>query len=200
MTLQTPTKPITRKHRWPPPQGEWTYADYARLPDNHFRYEVIHGELHMSPAPTIQHQRIIYALIKYLAQYFDKRPGGELLPAPVEVNLPRLASPVQPDLLYITQERLHILAKQTIEGAPDLVIEVLSPGTAQYDRTTKFQLYAEAGVREYWLADPDACAIEVYVLRGHAYALLAQFQQDDVLTSELLPDLAIAVHDICSHS
>lgn len=198
MALHTSAKPSNRKRRWPPPQGEWTYADYVRLPDNNFRYEVIRGELHMSPAPTIQHQRVVFTLIKYLAQYFDKKPGGELLPAPVDVNLPHLASPVQPDLLYITQERLHILAKQTVEGVPDLVVEVLSPSTAHYDRTTKFQLYAEAGVREYWLADPDESTIEVYVLRGQAYALLARFQQDDTLTSELLPELSLAVRDIFS--
>lgn len=200
MTLQMPTKPITRKRRWPPPQGEWTYADYARLPDNHFRYEVIHGELHMSPAPTPMHQDIVTMLAFWLIQHVRQHNLGKVYVSPIDVHLGDLATPVQPDAIFILQEKLNIVTRKMVDGAPDLVIEVLSPGTAQYDRTTKFHLYAEAGVREYWLADPDACAIEVYVLRGHAYALLAQFQQDDVLTSELLPDLAIAVRDVCSHS
>jgi Uma2 family endonuclease len=197
--LMEKTVPQESKVRyWPPRQGEWTYDDYSRLPDNGFRYEVIEGELFMSPAPTIQHQRILFALIHQLANHLEQRKiKGEALAAPVDVNLPGVASPVQPDLLYVSEGRLHFIKEQTIEGAPDLIIEILSPSTAQYDRQTKFQAYARAGVREYWLVDPEQCLIEIYVLRGHAYALLGSFGPSDTIRSEVLPEFSLLVSDIC---
>ena len=113
---------------WPPPQGEWTYEDYARLPDNGMRYEVIEGDLYMSPAPRTIHQRIIAMLHGYLWECLKHRPVGEVFFAPIDVNLPDLASPIQPDLFFIVNNRLDIIKDKFIEGALDLIVEVLSPG------------------------------------------------------------------------
>ncbi len=196
MALKQLDQPTIDDAYWPPPQGEWTYEDYVRLPDNGFRYEVIRGELYMSPAPSINHQRTVAALFQHLNQFIMNHQSGECLFAPIDVNLPDLTSPVQPDVVFISKENAGIIQENTIEGIPDLVVEVLSPGTARYDRKTKFEVYAEAGISEYWLADPDSFTIEVYVLRGQAYALLGKFGREEQTRSEVLPDFTIPVKDV----
>jgi Uma2 family endonuclease len=182
---------------WPPPQGEWTYEDYARLPDNGMRYEVIEGDLYMSPAPRSIHQRVIARLYGYLWEYLKHRSVGEAFFAPIDVILPDLATPVQPDLLFIANDRLNIVKEKFVEGAPDLIIEVLSPGNPALDRRTKFRVYAQAGVREYWMIDPDAGTVEINVLRGQAYAPLGSFGAGDQTRSEVLTDFSVSVSDIC---
>jgi Uma2 family endonuclease len=187
----------TSEQYWPPPQGKWTYDDYARLPDHGVRYEVIEGELVMTPAPRPKHQKVSLNLTFVLEQFVRSRQLGEVYVAPIDVNLPGLASPVQPDLLFITTDRLDIIKEKFIEGAPDLIIEVLSAGSEMDDRRTKFELYARAGVREYWLVDPDGRTIEIFVLRGQAYAPLGNFDSDGQTRSEVLPDFTVTVGEIC---
>ena len=92
---------------------------------------------------------------------------------------------------------LQMVKDNLIEGVPDLIVEVLSPGNPGHDRQTKFQLYARAGVREYWLVDPDARVIEINVLRGQAYAPTGRFGSDEQIRSEVLPDFGVRVADIC---
>lgn len=200
MAVKTTPKPGPEKavdHYWPPPQGEWTYDDYAHLPDNGMRYEVIEGDLYMNPAPRPKHQRVIALLYGHLWEYLKDRPGGEVFFAPIDVNLPDLTSPVQPDLLFIAADHLDIVKAEFIEGVPDLIVEVLSPGNPTHDRITKFQVYARAGVREYWLIDPDARQVEINVLRGQAYAALGVFGPADEIRSEVLADFTIPVNEIC---
>jgi Uma2 family endonuclease len=182
---------------WPPPQGEWTYEDYARLPDNGMRYEIIRGDLYMSPAPRPKHQRVIVALLKHLLTYLEQKPIGEVLISPIDLILPDLTDPVQPDLLFISQEKLDIVKENFIEGVPELIVEVLSPGNPEHDRRTKFRVYAAAGVKEYWLIDPDARTTEVYVLRGEAYALAQIFGVDQTIRSEVLAEFTAPVAEIC---
>lgn len=182
---------------WPPPQGQWTYDDYARLPDNGMRYEVIQGDLYMSPAPTPKHQRIIAALYGYLWQHLRKHPLGEAFFAPIDLVLPDLANPVQPDLLFIEKEGLDCVKEKFIEGVPDLIVEVLSPGNVAQDRRIKFQLYAAAGVREYWVIDPEQCMVEINVLRGEAYASAGRFTGAQALRSEVLTGFSVRVEEIC---
>lgn len=198
------TKPATRPpgvagqaRDWPPPQGRWTYPDYARLPDNGMRYEVIEGDLFMNPAPRPKHQKVSLNLAVALHQFVKQHNLGDVYEAPIDVILPNLASTVQPDLLFIAGNRLDIVKEEFIEGVPDLIIEVLSPGNPDYDRRTKFQLYARAGVREYWIIDPDACTIDIFVLRGQAYAPLGGFSSGDKTRSEVLADFRLRVAEIC---
>jgi Uma2 family endonuclease len=184
-------------YHWPP-QGEWTYEDYARLPDDGRRYEVIGGNLYVSPAPEIQHQATSMELASELHQLVKSRKLGRVYSAPIDVILPDMATPVQPDIIFISTDRLDIITKKRIEGVPNLVIEILSPGSVRYDRRTKYDLYAEAGVKEYWIVDPANCTADVFVLRGNVYVPFGHFIRDGVIQSELLPDLRIPLADICS--
>lgn len=194
---QSPTAKTASSRYWPPPQGQWTYDDYARLPDNGMRYEVIEGSLYMSPAPSPKHQEVIVALLKRLLDYLEEQPRGKILVSPIDVILPDLASPVQPDLLFIANERLDIIKEKFIEGVPDLIVEVLSPGNPQHDQNIKFRIYAAAGVQEYWLINPDTRSVEINVLRGQAYASAGMFGPDDTLRSEVLTDFSAPVGEIC---
>ena len=187
----------TKIYQWPR-QGEWTYEDYRRLPDDRFRYEIIGGNLYMSPAPSTKHQLASVELTYALVSFVKKHNLGRVYEAPIDVILPDLASPVQPDILFIAKERLDIVREQFIDGAPDLIVEALSPGSLRHDRHTKFQLYAAAGVKEYWIADPDACTVDVYVPRGNAYVPLGHFALDGSIQSELFPELRVPVKDIFS--
>lgn len=196
MIAITQEKPRQEQSYHPPPQGGWTYADYARLPDNGMRYEVIKGELYMSPAPRAIHQEMIAHIALEMGLFLRQHKVGKIYFAPIDVVMGAAAAPVQPDIIFIRQERLAIV-RDKIEGVPDLIVEVLSPGSMGHDRRRKFTLYAEVGVPEYWLADPDECLVEVYVLRGQAYALLGQFVGEDIIHSEVLPDLRIPIHNIC---
>ena len=179
------TKPMTPSFLessskiWPPLQGQWTYEDYSHLPDNGMRYEVIEGNLYMTPTPRPKHQRIIAHLYGYFWDYLKRRPLGVVYFSPIDLILHKLATPVQPDLLFISHEKLTIVKEKYIEGIPDLLVEVISPGKRGHDRRTKFDIYAHAGVREYWIIDPDDRSIEIYVLRGQAYALLEKFEHSD---------------------
>lgn len=181
---------------WPPPQGRWAYADYARLPDNGMRYEVIEGDLHMSPAPRLHHQRAVGRIFHRLASHLDAHPVGEVFVSPIDVRFPSLADPVQPDVVFVASGRGEMVTERWIEGVPDLIVEVLSPGNPQHDRKVKFDVYARGGVREYWIVDPAARIIEVYVLRGQAFACVAEFGPEAQVRSEVLPDLTLTVGDV----
>lgn len=188
-----------KSERWyPPPQGEWVYEDYLQLPDNGKRYEIIKGELYMSPAPRPGHQKISVWLTAIFYHFVHQHNLGEVFHAPIDVILPGLTAPVQPDLLFVRQNNLHIVAETKIEGVPDLVVEIISPGNPSYDRETKFILYAEAGVKEYWIVDGEKKTIDVFVLRGQAYAPLGHFSAADEAFSEQLPDFTVRVGDLCA--
>jgi Uma2 family endonuclease len=184
-------------YRWPA-QGKWTYEDYARLPDDGRRYEVIGGDLYVSPAPSPEHQQADAELMYALMAFFKQNDLGRVYSAPIDLLLPDLASPVQPDIIVILKEQLGIVKRRRIEGVPALIIEILSPGSIAYDRRTKYDLYAEAGVKEYWIVDPIHCTADVFVLRGNVYVPFGHFGRDGMIQSELLPDLRILLADICS--
>lgn len=189
-------KPASITYQWPA-QGDWTYEDYARLPDSEWRYEVIRGELHMSPAPTVNHQQVSIGLAVALHVFVKNHNLGRVLEAPIDVILPDLATPVQPDIIFIHVDNLEIIKSANIEGVPDLIVEISSPGTARYDRHTKYRLYAEAGVKEYWIVDPDECAVDVYARRGNAFVPFGHYAGDGIIQSELLPELRIPLNEIC---
>jgi Uma2 family endonuclease len=150
-----------------PRQGEWTYEDWLCLPDDGWRYEVIRGVLYMSPAPTIGHQRGSRELFRLIDAHVTGL-GGEVLYAPVDVFLPGEATPVEPDLIALAPGREDIVERNGIHGAPDLLVEILSPSTRWHDRRIKLPLFAEAGVRETWLVDPEAHTISIYSLPTEA--------------------------------
>jgi Uma2 family endonuclease len=170
------------------PAGGWTYDDLFKLPDNGRQHEIIYGELYEMPPPSLAHQEIVIRLILLLAGAVE-RIAAELLCAPIGVFMPD-TEPVQPDLLVLTRDRLHLKSERGIEGAPALVVEVLSPSTRKHDRVTKRLLYAHGGVREYWLVDPATATIEVLALVGDAYGVHVRAHDDQPVTSTVLPELS----------
>ncbi len=144
------------------PHIKFTYEDYCLMPEDR-RYELIGGEFFMVLSPSVIHQRVVANLGAILRQFVIEKECGEVLYAPLDVVL----SPqdvVQPDIMLITRERSHIVTDINIQGAPDLVVEILSPSTAERDRTIKKKLYTRYGVRELWLVNTGAQIVEVYSL------------------------------------
>lgn len=173
----------------------YTYDDYMRLPDGE-RYEVIEGELLLTPVPSFRHQRILSHL-HFRLYAFVEAPGlGMVVPAPTDVILDA-ENVVQPDLLFVAKERLAIIdTTGGVHGAPDLVVEILSPSTVGRDQGVKRALYSRYGVRECWFVDPDTQSIEVLTLGQSGLVTWRHFTHGSILTSVVLPNLSFAVAEI----
>lgn len=172
-----------------------TIADIDAMPEDGNRYELIEGELFVSRAPTLSHQEIILRLLVAIQKYLEQHPVGRIWPGPGVIFSD--FSGVIPDVVYISNERLEEIASgDRVTGAPDLVIEVLSPGAEneRRDRHAKRQLYRKYGVKEYWLIDPQRHTIEVY--RSQRFRLSATLGLKDHITSPLLPGFHCPVRDI----
>ena len=170
------------------PAGAWRYEDLFDLPDDGRRYEIIDGELFELTAPNIDHAIVIMNLIALFLPAV-KAMGGQLLTAPVDVFLPG-AEPVQPDLMVLLPDRRAIVTRRGLEGAPNLLIEVLSPSNPAHDRVRKRAVYARGRVPEYWLVSPEAASIEVLVLDGDLYRTHVRTAGDESVTSPSLPGLS----------
>ncbi len=161
-----------------------TYADYLRTSDDE-RYELLNGELVMPPAPLTGHQMISMALASRLYLYVNERGLGTVVAAPTDVVLSD-TDVVQPDVLFVSSQRSQIVTRENVRGAPDLVVEILSPATAERDQTVKLGLYAQHGVIEYWIVDPDAKTIRV-LLRGEGrFGVDGIYGEGDTLRSPTL--------------
>ena len=139
-----------------------TWEDIERMPEDGNRYEHIGGRLYMTPAPATRHQRISKRLQLALIGILEHAGHGEMFYAPCLVEFPDTGDRVQPDLLFVSNERQGIIGKKQMLGAPDLVVEILSPSTAHRDRGIKLDLYARCGVRQYWIVDPDRDVVDVW--------------------------------------
>ena len=180
-----------------PAQGEWTYEDYARLPNDGWKYEVMRGELYMSPAPSPRHQMISGNLTFELQRFVREGALGKVLVSPIDVILPRgLGTPVQPDILFIRGDNLRIIGEKTIDGVPDLAIEILSPSNWVDDRRTKFDVYADAGIAEYWIIDPKKESVEIFALIGNRYELVEKYGPGDKAASRVLSGFTVAIDEI----
>ena len=186
----------TAERPWPPSQGEWTYEDWLRLPDDGYCYEVVDRVLFISPPPRIEHQRIVVRLIRLFGNFVEDHHLGEVLVAPVGVRLPSQPIPLQPDVLFIQADRLEIIEEDYVEGAPDLVMEILSPSNWLYDRGEKMQAYQDGGVTEYWVVDPRAGTIEVYVLEQGAYLLVGKYERGETAQSQIVPGFEASVDGV----
>ena len=176
------------------PVRKLTYADYCLTPNDE-RYELMDGELIMVPAPGESHQIVAMELGALLHVFVKARGLGRVFSAPYDVVLSD-TDIVQPDLLFVSNERAHIRTPTNIRGAPDLVVEILSPSTAERDRTLKRALYAEYGVQEYWLVDPDTKTVTVLVLDAGAFAEAACYGTGQTLTSPILPGFTANLDDL----
>lgn len=132
------------------------------MPEDGRLYEAIGGDLYVTPAPKPRHGRIAVNLLHALLRLLEEPGHGLLFTAPTGVEFPDTEEGVQPDILFIAKERLDIIGENWISGAPDLVIEILSPSTAKRDRTLKLNLYQRQGVAEYWIVDPETETVEVW--------------------------------------
>ena len=172
---------------------KFTYEDYRNAPDD-IRYELLDGELVIMPSPKEIHQRLLLKLA-WLLQFVEDVELGRLYIAPFDVVLAD-TTVLQPDLIFVSNERSHIITEDNIRGAPDLVIEILSPSTADRDRTFKRTLYERYGVREYWIFDPSARNSTVLILGGNGYELAGIYGEGQTLTSPTLPDFSLNLNDI----
>lgn len=169
----------------------FTYDDLAQLPDDGKRYELADGDLIVSPAPTTYHQRISARFGNLLFQAEDAG-WGRMFAAPTDVHFGPYQV-VQPDLLFIGNERLSIIEAQYIDGAPDLIIEILSPGTRDHDLGWKKTLYARERVRFYWIADPSAKTVLPLTLGAEGYEETRPLQAEDLLACPLFPEITVEV-------
>ena len=177
----------------------YTYDDYRTLPEDMCRrYELLHGDLYTVPAPTTKHQQISINLSSLLRQYVKTHRLGKVLYSPVDVIFGQgdAREVVQPDLVFIAARNDDIVKLHGIEGPPDLVIEILSPGTEDRDRGYKLKMYARYGVPEYWIVDPDTRTIDVYQSGGSEFPPAIRYSEIDVIACALLGALNIFLTEV----
>jgi len=173
-----------------PKQGEWTYDDYAKLPDDGWRYEIVNGVLYMSPSPSGAHQDAVLEIASYLRTYVKLAGLGLVRVAPFNVRLSSKDT-FQPDILVVLNANLEKVKDTYVLGAPDLVVEVASPSTEGFDRREKQDTYALAGIPEYWIVNTDARTVEVLVLEQGRYRSLGAFRGKATLPSQVVPNLPV---------
>ncbi len=167
-----------------------TYAEYAELPNDGRRYEILDGELAVTPAPVPRHQAVSRNLQRILDRHVTDHRLGQLFNAPIDVILADTTI-VQPDLLFLDTDRERFITERAIEGPPALIVEILSPSSVRQDRVTKAALYARFGVPQYWVLDPVERTFEVYELLGEVYHLVATHRGPARVRFSLFPDLEI---------
>lgn len=170
----------------------YTIEDYMKLDDGK-RYELIGGELIVVPSPRPKHQKIANRFFAALDRFVLINNLGEVN-GDVDVHLGDMV--VAPDVFFIAKDRLNIIGELNIQGAPDLVVEILSPSTVVHDKKKKSQIYLEHGVKEYWLVDPDLQLVEVLIAGEKEWRWAGVFDQEDVLTTALLPGLELNLIEI----
>ncbi|HKH45223.1 MAG TPA: Uma2 family endonuclease [Thermoanaerobaculia bacterium] len=198
--MSEPAHPLTflddGEQTWPA-QGHWTYEDYLRLPDDGRRYEVIRGVLYVSPSPRCEHQYAALRFAMIVGTFVLEQRLGLLLPAPFDVILSNIATPVQPDFVFIRSGRGPRPRDSQFRGVPNLVVEILSPGNRRYDQELKLDVYQDAGVAEYWLIDPMARTVVIYALgENRRYAELDRGGEGETVRSRVLEGLSLQVGDL----
>lgn len=175
---------------------KFTYKDYKSLPESETsRYELLEGELIMVPSPTTYHQSISGNLGHILRNFVRKHNLGVVYHAPLDVVFSH-EDVAQPDIFFISKERSGIITKDNVQGAPDLIVEILSPSTAERDRTYKRTLYARHSVGEYWLVDPDERTIEVTILGKAGFETVSIYRKGEILISPLLKGLCLNLEEV----
>ncbi len=169
------------------------YDDYAAIPPDGRRWELLEGEVHVTPAPSPRHQWASKKLQRQLEDYFEARGLGRVFNAPIDVILTP-HDVVQPDLVVVTNPGQ--ISARGIEGAPTLLVEVCSPSTVTYDRTTKSQRYAALGVAHLWFLDPDGHRLECFRLEAGIWRPVVEGDGDRTVEHPDWPDLAIRLGDL----
>ncbi|MDC3416131.1 Uma2 family endonuclease [Aquibacillus salsiterrae] len=177
-------------------QGQ-TYEDYAQLSDDGTRFELVNGELEaMSPSPHPLHQLVCQELFSTLKQTCQKEYVAFVAPIDLILSEKEVR---QPDLVMLHQSRIDIVTNRGIEGAPDLVVEILSPTSIKRDRIGKFETYASFSIPEYWIIDPIHQSLEQYLLNKNNYKLVDVYQDGQCVYSHQLTCVSFSVNDIFSN-
>lgn len=173
-----------------------TYEDYLLIPEDGRRHEIIDGEHYVNPAPNTKHQTVLINLATALHRFVKSRRLGRVFVAPIDTLFSDV-NVVQPDIVFMSNARLHRVTHANLQGAPDLVIEILSTNR-RYDEVVKKQLYERNDVLEYWIADPDLDSLKVYRRQGDAFAPaeIVSAETGGTLTTPLLPGFTLDIHDV----
>jgi Uma2 family endonuclease len=176
---------------------KYTYEDFLNFPDDGKRHEIIDGEHYVTPSPNTKHQVVVGNLHLSIGTFLKHHPVGAVFLAPFDVVFSDL-NVVEPDLLYISRAHKTVLTEKHVRGTPDLVVEVLSPGTRKTDEVTKRKLYERFGVQEYWVVDPELDTVKVYRRTNAAFERSAELsaEQNDLLTTPLLPNFSVSHAEI----
>ena len=172
----------------------YTYNDYLLLPEDK-RYEILDGELFVVAAPSIRHQCVSFNLEVALFQHAKNKGLGRFLHAPSDVILSE-ENVVQPDILFVRKDRSDVIGEANLKGAPDIVIEILSPRTQSKDLELKRKTYARFGIQEYWIVDPEAETVDILVWSEIGYVTAGTYGRSDSLSSPLLPDLNVPLSQV----
>ena len=178
-------------------QGGYSYDDYLQIPEEPgYRFEILKGVLVKEPSPSMQHQRVSRELGYQLFIFFKSfDPEGELFSAPLDVTL-TASNVLQPDLLFVSDARKEIMRDERIDGPCDLVVEIISPTSRRKDRLNKMEIYRQAGIPHYWLADPEEQTMEAFMLKNGSYALIAAGGPGDKFTHPEFPGLDLDLDQI----
>lgn len=168
---------------------QYTYEDYEKLPEG-APYQLIGGELIMTPSPVPYHQMIKMKIEYELLKFIEGKDLGIVLDAPLDVYLSETET-YQPDIIFISKDRLNIIGEKKIEAAPDLVIEILSPSTAYYDLRHKKRIYEKSGVKEYWIVDPMEKGIEVYDNVNGEFRIFSEARGKEGVKSKLIEGFGV---------
>ncbi len=172
-------------------EKKYTYADYLQLDDEN-RYEIINGELIMAPSPRRMHQKISITISSILHNLVYDKKLGEVYEAPFDVIFAD-TQVFQPDILFVSKERLEIIKEDGVFSSPDLIIEIVSPSTEQKDRNDKYRVYEHFGVKEYWIVDEKNRTVEVFVLKENGYKREYYAENNGMAESVLIKGFKIDV-------
>jgi Uma2 family endonuclease len=172
-----------------------TYEQYRNLPETGPRYQLIDGELILSPSPNRRHQEIVARIFVAIFNFLKTHRIGEVYIAPLDVILSNWDAP-QPDIIYVCEARKSILVPEGISGAPDLCVEVLSPSSRRLDLGKKRALYARHGVKEYWIVDPEKNTVDVYHLDRDPASPVEKLDAGVTLKTDLLPGFSLSLREV----
>ncbi len=175
--------------------GKFSYEDLQHIPPDRNRYEIVDGELFVTPAPIPLHQRIIGNLYAHLWNHVRAHQLGEVFVAPLDVVFTS-ETVLEPDIIFVSRARLHIIGEKYLTGPPDLVVEVLSKSSSRLDHDIKPKQYARYGVPEFWRIDPEGKTVEVFRLQDAEYELAERLELGDALSSPLFPGLNLPVSSL----
>jgi len=173
----------------------YAYQDWLKLPEDSSGLEIINGELVMSPSPTTRHQKIVVQLSFLMSLFLEQKNSGTMFVAPMDVVLDNNQI-VQPDLLYIRPERTSIITEKNIQGAPDLIVEIISPSTAYRDMFDKKDIYEKFAVREYWIIDPMRYWLELFALKDGRYETIQRLEKSCRVQSVVLRGLGLKIEKL----